>query len=137
MASELLPAVSTFAFGAALPASLPPQPPVFQILALHTIGDLWKAWKEGLGGQPAVEALEETWGKDWRREGRVGRWFSAQRPLIEKVCRWILRSCSAEAAVELVEHEQGSCSLNKFYKDYVCEKNGSVIVLERGREMAM
>ena len=105
MASEPLPAVPTFAFGAALPALLPLQPPVFQILALHTIGDLWKAWKEGLGGQPAVEALEETWGKDWRWEGRVGRWFSAWRPLIEKVCRWILHGCSAEAAVELVEHE--------------------------------
>jgi len=67
----------------------------------------------------------------------VGRWFSARRPLIEKVCGWISCGCSAEAAVELVERERGSRSLDKFYKDYVREKNGGVIVPRRGREMAM
>src|SRR5438045_3725018 len=30
------------------------------LTVLHTIRDLWKAWKEGLGGQLAVKALEET-----------------------------------------------------------------------------
>jgi hypothetical protein len=67
-----------------------------------------------------VEALEESWGKDQRREGRVKRWFSTRRPLIEKVNGWISRSCSVEAAVELVEQERRGRSLNKFYKDCVC-----------------
>ncbi|KAH8746282.1 transcriptional activator of glycolytic enzymes-domain-containing protein, partial [Hyaloscypha sp. PMI_1271] len=59
--------------------------PAFQLLPLHTIRDLWTAWTEGIGGQPAVEALERDWGKDWRREGRVAKWYSARKPLIEKV----------------------------------------------------
>jgi hypothetical protein len=92
--------------------------------------------KAGIGGQPAVEALEKDWGKEWRREGKVGRWFSARRPLIEKVYRWISQGCSAEAAVELVERERGSRSLDKFYKDYVLQKNGGVVVPRRGRAVA-
>jgi hypothetical protein len=118
------------------PPLSPAQPPSFRLLALHTIGDLWRAWKEGIGGQPAVEALEKDWGKEWRREGKVGRWFSARRPLIEKVYRWISQGCSAEAAVELVERERGSRSLDKFYKDYVLQKNGGVVVPRRGRAVA-
>ena len=128
--SDPLPAVPLFSSGAALPASPPPpaRPPAFRLLALHTMGDLWRAWKEGMGGQPAVEALEESWGKDWRREGRVGKWFSARKPLIEKVDSWISRGCTVEAAVELVERERGCRSLDKFYKDYVRQKNGGVVV---------
>ena len=126
--------------GIGLPTSrLPPspaQPPSFRLPALHTIGDLWRAWKEGMGGQPAVEALEKDWGKDWRREGKVGRWFSARRPLIEKVYGRISQGCSTEAAVELVERERGSRSLDKFYKDYVRQKNGGVVVPRRGRAAA-
>jgi hypothetical protein len=114
----------------------PPQPPSFPLPALHTIGDLWRAWKEGIGGQPAVEALEKDWGKDWRREARVGRWFSARRPLIEKVHGWISQGCTIEAAVELVERERRSRSLDKFYKDYVRQKNGGVVVPRRGRVVA-
>ena len=119
--SDPLLAVPLFSSSAALPSSppLPARPLAFRLLALHTMGDLWRAWKEGMGGQPAVEALEEEWGKEWRREGRVGRWFSARRPLIEKVNGWISRGCLVEAAVELVERERGCRSLNKFYKDYV------------------
>jgi hypothetical protein len=94
---------------------------------------LWRAWKEGIGGQPAVEALEESWGKGWRREGKVKRWFSARKPLIEKVDGWISRGCLVEAAVELVEQERGGRSLDKFYKDYVRQKNGGVVVPRKGR----
>ena len=118
------------------PSRLPPspaQPPSFRLLALHTIGDLWRAWKDGIGGQPAVEALEKDWGKDWRREAKVGRWYSSRRPLIEKVYGWISQGYSAEAAVELVERERGSRSLDKFYKDYVRQKNSGVVVPRRGR----
>ena len=137
--SNPLPAVPLFSFNAALPSSPPPPAPApaFRLLALHTIGDLWRAWKEGIGGQLAVEALEESWGKDWRREGRVARWFSARKPLIEKVNSWISRGCSVEAAVELVERERGSRSLDKFYKDYVRQKNGGVVVSRRGREVVV
>jgi hypothetical protein len=90
---------------------------------------------EGGYGRPAsCRGLGGELGKDWRREGRVGRWFSARRPLIEKVNVWISRGYSVEAAVELVERERGSRSLDKFYKDYVREKNGGIIVPRRGRE---
>ena len=60
--SNPLLAVPLFSFGAALPSSPPlsARPPAFRLLALHTIGDLWRAWKEGIEGQPAVEALEES-----------------------------------------------------------------------------
>jgi hypothetical protein len=43
------------------PAAEPAQrPPMFELLPLHTTGDLWTAWKEGIGRQQAVEALEEA-----------------------------------------------------------------------------
>jgi hypothetical protein len=121
-------------------SGLPPsstRPPSFRPLALHTIEDLWKAWREGMGGQPAVETLEKDWGKDWRREAKLGRWFSSRRPLIEKVYGRISQGCSTEAAVELVERERGSRSLDKFYKDYVRQKNGGVVVPRRGRGKAV
>ncbi len=113
------------------------QPPAFRLLPLHTIGDLWRTWTEGINGQLAVEALEKDWGKDWRREGTVQRWFSARRPLIEKVYVHVSHGCTVQAAVELVETERGSRSLDKFYKDYVREKNGGVVVPRRGRKVAI
>jgi hypothetical protein len=116
-----------------MPAAVPPHPPPFRLLALHTIGDLWKAWKEGLGGQPAVEALEQDWGREWRREGKVGRWYSARKPLVDKVHKWISQGSSIAAAVELVERERGARSLDKFYKDYVRQKNDGVIVPRKRR----
>jgi hypothetical protein len=124
-----------------LPVSLalpvPPAPPAFELLPLHTIGDLWATWKEGFGGQPPVEALEAAWGRDWRRPGRLAKWYSGRKPLIEKVGRWIAQGCSATAAVGLVERERGSRSLDRFYKDYVKAKNSRVIARRGGgREKA-
>ena len=116
------------------PAEPAQLPPAFELLPLHTIGDLWTAWKEGIGGQQAVEALEEAWGRDWRREGRVTKWYSARRPLVEKVYKWIAQGCSATAAIELVERERGSRSLDRFYKDYVREKNSGVVARRRAKE---
>jgi Centromere DNA-binding protein complex CBF3 subunit, domain 2/Transcriptional activator of glycolytic enzymes len=117
------------------PAAEPAQrPPTFELLPLHTIGDLWTAWKEGVGGQQAVEALEEAWGKDWRREGRVAKWYSARRPLVEKVSKWIIQGYSTTAAIERVECERSSRSLDRFYKDYVKEKNKGVVIRRRARE---
>jgi hypothetical protein len=115
------------------PAEPAQLPPAFELLPLHTIGDLWTAWKEGIGGQQAVEALEEAWGRDWRREGRVTKWYSARRPLVEKVYKWIAQGCSATAAIELVERERGSRSLDRFYKDYVREKNSGVVARRRAK----
>jgi hypothetical protein len=47
-----------------------------------------------------VEALDKEWGRDWRRE-----WYSARKPLVKKVYRWVAQGCPAIAAVELVERE--------------------------------
>ena len=116
---------------------LPASPPAFRLLALHTIEDLWKTWTEGMNGQPAVEALEKDWGKDWRREGPVGRWFSARRPLIEKVQVHVSQGCTVQAAISLVEMERGSRSLDRFYKDIVRERNCGVVVPRRRRKVAV
>ncbi|KNB16618.1 hypothetical protein FOXG_14439 [Fusarium oxysporum f. sp. lycopersici 4287] len=51
------------------PAPEPPVPgmPVVAALAkVFTVRDVWKEWKEGIAGQPAIRVLEETWGSRWR-----------------------------------------------------------------------
>ena len=90
-----------------------------------------------MNGQPAVETLEKDWGKDRRREGPVGRWLSARRPLIEKVQVHVSQGYTVQAAISLIELEGGSCSLNRFYKDIVRERNGGEVVPRRRRKVAV
>ena len=66
---------------------------------------------------------------------RIGRWFSARRPMIEKVERHISQGFYVAAAIDLVERERGARSLDKFYKDHVREKNNGIIVSRRGRKV--
>ena len=87
--------------------------------------------------QPAVEALEKDRGKDWRREGPVGRRYSARRPLIEKVQVHVSQGCTVQAAISLVEMERGSRSRDRFYKDIVRKRNGRVVVPRRRRKVAV
>jgi len=44
-----------------------PSLPIFIALAkAFTVKDVWREWKEGITGQPAIQELEEKWGSRWR-----------------------------------------------------------------------
>ena len=48
-------------------AGAAPGLPVVSALArAFTVADVWREWKEGLAGRPAIRELEETWGSRWR-----------------------------------------------------------------------
>jgi hypothetical protein len=45
-------------------APQPAGPPAYTLIAAHTVADIWREYKEGIAGGPAVEQLEQQW--QWR-----------------------------------------------------------------------
>jgi hypothetical protein len=51
---------------AAEPTTRPAGPPAYNFISARTVGDVWREYKEGIAGGPAVEELERQWQARWR-----------------------------------------------------------------------
>jgi hypothetical protein len=48
------------------PTTQPAGPPAYNFISARTVGDVWREYKEGIAGGPAVEELERQWQARWR-----------------------------------------------------------------------
>lgn len=48
---------------------------------LVTVTDVWREYKQGLGGKPSVEHLETEYGTAWRKDRAESRFYSRRREL--------------------------------------------------------
>jgi hypothetical protein len=92
-------------------------PIVTALARVFTVQDVWKEWKEGLSGQPAVRALEEKWGSRWRPGNGVRVQFCRRKVIWDEVLARIAAGAAEEAAVAELERIRASRSLNRLVDD--------------------
>jgi hypothetical protein len=99
---------------AALSTAPLPGPPVYTALAkVYTVKDVWREWREGLAGQPALQELEEAWGSCWRPGNVVRVQFCRRKVVWDEVLARVARSKSEDAAVAELELLRASRSLSQ------------------------
>ena len=89
---------------APVPTPVPkPDPPIFTALAkAFTVKDVWREWKEGSAGRPAIRELEEKWGSRWRPGNTIRVQFCRRKVIWDELLGRIARGKSeAEAVAEL------------------------------------
>jgi hypothetical protein len=88
-------------------------PPVFRPAPLSTVGQVWQEWKEGFGGNPAVEKLEKDWGARWRSDARMRKWFSRRKVIWDRLREIIAAGYTTGDAVRQLEELRNEKSLNQ------------------------
>jgi hypothetical protein len=105
------PYAPTPAEGAGRPADGPPLG--YQLQKLYNVSDIWREWKYGIAGSPAVEALEEKWGHRWRPGTKARVAFSRRKVIWDEVRSLLRDGMTEEAAVQKLEHLRAGRSINK------------------------
>jgi hypothetical protein len=110
-----VPAVATSIAADSPPGIAPvPGPPVYTELAkAYTVQDVWREWREGLAGRPAVQELEEAWGSRWRPGNIVRVQFCRRKVLWDEVLARVARGKTEEEAVTELELLRAGRSLNQ------------------------
>lgn len=86
-----------------------------------TVPDLWREWTVGLGGLPAIAALDATYGSRWRAQSER-QYYSMRKVIIDEIIALAGNSLEDQeavaAAVEALERQrvQGKASLDKLIK---------------------
>jgi Transcriptional activator of glycolytic enzymes len=75
---------------------------------VRTVADLWREYKEGLAGGPAVEKLEAEWGARWRPLPKQRTAWCRRKVILDEVLRLIQTGLSPEDAVVELEARRGS-----------------------------
>jgi hypothetical protein len=111
----LVPAMATSIATDSPPSIAPvPGPPVYTELAkAYTVQDVWREWREGLAGRPAVQELEEAWGSRWRPGNIVRVQFCRRKVLWDEVLARVARGKTEEEAVTELELLRAGRSLNQ------------------------
>ena len=92
----------------------PTAPPTINSLAkVFTVADVWREWKEGHGGQLAIQKLEDQWGSRWRPGGTIRVQFCRRKIIWDAVSSRIARGKSEAEAVAEVERLRDGGSLNR------------------------
>lgn len=78
-----------------------------------TVPDLWREWTVGLGNGPAVQALEDTYGAQWRPDQSERVFYSRRKVIIDEIRTRERRGGHAQVAVEELEliRQRGKRSL--------------------------
>lgn len=107
--------LSTVPGSSTVPGPTPkPGPPVYTALAkAYTVRDVWREWKDGLAGQPAVRDLEEAWGSSWRPGNTVRVQFCRRKVVWDEILARVARGKAEEEAVAELELLRAGRSLNQ------------------------
>jgi hypothetical protein len=113
-------------------AGAAPGPPVVTALArAFTVTDVWREWKEGFAGQPAIRELEETWGSRWRPGNVVRVQFCRRKVIWDAVLARTARGKSEAEAVAELELLRAGRSLNQLV-DELKQRRRRGQLLDRG-----
>ena len=99
-----------------LAPAAPPEPgaPVYTALAkAYIVTDMWREWKEGLGSQPAIQELEETWGSSWRPGNAIRVQFCRRKVIWDTIRARVARGGTEEEAIAELELLRAGRSLSQ------------------------
>ncbi|KAI0017964.1 transcriptional activator of glycolytic enzymes-domain-containing protein [Xylariomycetidae sp. FL0641] len=98
------------------PQSASAAPPQYDYRTVGTVEEVWKEYREGIEGQPAVEALDAQWGSRWRPEPRGRTWYSRRKVIWDKIKDYISEGMDEEDAVKEVERLRDGGTINKLIR---------------------
>jgi hypothetical protein len=89
-----------------------PSPPIYELFAARTVRDAWREWKEGIGGRPALEQLENNWGSALRPTRKLQIAFCRRKVVLDEVLRLVHSGFpTPEQAVTELDARRGKLSL--------------------------
>ncbi|KAI2636795.1 transcriptional activator of glycolytic enzymes-domain-containing protein [Xylaria nigripes] len=91
-------------------------PPQYDYRTLATVEEVWKEYREGMDGQPAIEQLDATWGSRWRPEPRGRTWYSRRKVIWDKIREFTAEGMDEKAAVQEVEKLRDGGTINKLIR---------------------
>ncbi|KAI0204514.1 transcriptional activator of glycolytic enzymes-domain-containing protein [Astrocystis sublimbata] len=91
-------------------------PPQYEYRTVGTVEEVWREYREGMDGQPAVETLDATWGSRWRPEPRGRTWYSRRKVIWDKIKEFIVEGMDEDAAVQEVEKLREGGTINKLIR---------------------
>jgi Transcriptional activator of glycolytic enzymes len=89
-------------------------PPAYTFINAQTVTDVWREYKEGIAGGPAVEQLEQQWQARWRPKRAQRTAWCRRKVIISEVVRLIEAGLTPADAVAELEARRGSTSLRSF-----------------------
>ncbi|KAI1373158.1 transcriptional activator of glycolytic enzymes-domain-containing protein [Hypoxylon crocopeplum] len=101
------------------PAAQTPQsagPPQYKYGTVGTVEEVWKEYREGMDGQPAIEDLDATWGSRWRPEPRGRTWYSRRKVIWDKIKEYMGEGLDEDDAVREVEKLRDGNTINKLIR---------------------
>ncbi|KAK8044336.1 hypothetical protein PG993_004360 [Apiospora rasikravindrae] len=93
-----------------------PGPPAYDYRTVGTVEEVWKEYREGMDGQPAIEELDATWGSRWRPEPRGRTWYSRRKVIWDKIKDFIAEGMEEDEAVKEVEKLRDGGTINKLIR---------------------
>ncbi|KAI1750748.1 transcriptional activator of glycolytic enzymes-domain-containing protein [Xylaria castorea] len=91
-------------------------PPQYEYRTVGTVEEVWREYREGMDGQPAIEKLDATWGSRWRPEPRGRTWYSRRKVIWDKIKEYMGEGMDEEAAVQEVERLRDGGTINKLIR---------------------
>jgi len=84
----------------------------------RTVADVWREWKEGIAGRPALEELENRWGHHWRLGSAMRMAWCRRKVVLDEVSRLIQSGLDPELAVATLDErrQQAGQSLPAFIR---------------------
>jgi len=100
----------------------PAGPPAYNFITAQTVADVWREFKEGIAGGPAVEELERQWQARWRPTTAQRTAWSRRKLVIDEIERLIKTGLTPANAVAVLEDQRGSGSLRSLQNRLVAQK---------------
>ncbi|KAI0399789.1 transcriptional activator of glycolytic enzymes-domain-containing protein [Xylaria palmicola] len=91
-------------------------PPHYDYRTVGTVEEVWREYREGMDGQPAIEKLDAAWGSRWRPEPRGRTWYSRRKVIWDKIKEYMADGMAEEAAVQEVEKLRDGGTINKLIR---------------------
>ncbi|KAI0469179.1 transcriptional activator of glycolytic enzymes-domain-containing protein [Xylaria cf. heliscus] len=91
-------------------------PPQYEYRTVGTVEEVWREYREGMDGQPAIEKLDATWGSRWRPEPRGRTWYSRRKVIWDKIKEHMAEGMDEDAAVQEVERLRDGGTINKLIR---------------------
>ncbi|KAI1088996.1 transcriptional activator of glycolytic enzymes-domain-containing protein [Rostrohypoxylon terebratum] len=91
-------------------------PPQYKYGTVSSVEEVWKEYREGMDGQPAIEELDATWGSRWRPEPRGRTWYSRRKVIWDKIKEFMTEGLDEDEAVKEVEKLRDGNTINKLIR---------------------
>ncbi|KAI2466282.1 transcriptional activator of glycolytic enzymes-domain-containing protein [Annulohypoxylon bovei var. microspora] len=91
-------------------------PPQYKYGTVGSVEEVWREYREGMDGQPAIEELDATWGSRWRPEPRGRTWYSRRKVIWDKIKEYMAEGIDEDDAVREVEKLRDGNTINKLIR---------------------